>query len=99
MRRLVVTLIAFLSIVVSEARTDGALSAVTGQVPTTPQASVAESSEVIRQLMKDGAVYSRPRPRRNRCWRGCRLQASRTPSKRRRSSVLLVESLIGRKKV
>jgi CHAT domain-containing protein/tetratricopeptide (TPR) repeat protein len=54
MRRLVITLIAFLSVVVSEARTGVALNAVTEQTPTTGQPGVAEASQVIRQRIKDG---------------------------------------------
>ena len=54
MRRLVVTLIAFLSVVVSEARTGGVFNAVTGPISATGQTSVAEASEVIRRLIKEG---------------------------------------------
>src|SRR4029453_10131806 len=54
MRRLVVTLIAFLSVVASEARTGDALNAVIGQTPTTRQPGVAEASKGIRKLIDDG---------------------------------------------
>lgn len=93
MRRVLVTLIAFLSVVVSEARTGGALSAVAGQVPTTPQASVAESSEVIRQLMKDGRYLEAETAARSLL---ARVQASSEQDSLEKAEVLglLVESLM-----
>jgi CHAT domain-containing protein/tetratricopeptide (TPR) repeat protein len=54
MRKRIVMSTLFLSVVVSGATTLGGLHAVTRQLPATGQGSVAQASEVIRQLIKAG---------------------------------------------
>ena len=92
MRRLVVTLIAVLSVVVSEARTGGALNAVTGEIPTTGQLGVAEASQEIRQLIKEGQYRQAETAARSLL---ARVQASGAQESLEMAEVLdlLVESL------